>query len=259
MAPQSAFAAAAAGGLHWPSAATSLAGLTQAAAATPAAGAAGEVAVGLSAAPAAGGSAHIPVLQQALKDVEEFDKAFTGFQKSGPGKIPEAIALAWEKVYSHKDRLSKMKDYLWECKLQEQALVGPRPEDTDTADARELMENSVSANINAVAKESQELVSTCERAQTTISGSRGISDQVNELIAKLASAKQKIAEMTTGELPVKEDLQPQVAASFVPISPGVAALLLAGARTHRCGPWTRRRPSRAGMAVPAPAATRRFL
>uniref|UniRef100_A0A7R9ZX16 Uncharacterized protein n=1 Tax=Pyrodinium bahamense TaxID=73915 RepID=A0A7R9ZX16_9DINO len=148
-------------------------------------------------------SAQITALQDTLKDLDNFHRGFEVFRQSakGPTGVPESLSLAWEKVYRHKDRLGKVKDYLWDCTRREEALTGPRPENLGDPDARQKMEGSVSALINNVVRESNELVSTCDKAQRLIGdpSNSGVSDEVMQLSKYLERAREKISNMVVGE------------------------------------------------------------
>lgn len=91
-----------------------------------------------------------------LKMFDTFDSDFQAYAKTDKN-FPPQVLKRWNTVYNLKDPLRKVVDRLWQCTNYEQALTGPRP-DTKGQVGDELMKSSVSARVNAVVRESGELV-----------------------------------------------------------------------------------------------------
>lgn len=191
--------------------------------------------------PAQGGSTHIPVVDTVLEELDNFQKAFEDYQRA-KGALPGSLQDAWKQIYDQKDSLGKVSDFLDSCHKHEKALVGPRPEDMGDPDAKAEMENSVSAYINQVAEQGNELVSLCDQSAFEVTGDNGMAEQVLDLIKKLDGVDAKIVEITTGEVAPVEEVQQALA----PLPPEAIVLLLQSQTAPPSPEGRRRKTCRGG-------------
>lgn len=140
-----------------------------------------------------GGSTHIPVVENVLQEMSDFDKAFKTKKRDA------ALTTAWAGLHGTSPQLTRMKDYLQQCHKMEEQLVGPRPEDNSQPGAADAMENSISAIINQLVMQNGQLQSLSSSTTHEMAGDEGLAKNVTDLADRLEQARQKIESMMSSQ------------------------------------------------------------
>jgi len=171
----------------------------------------------------------------------------TGVTPGGGALGGSGAGLGGAGVAAHNDA-QEVKDKMARCDHMMQVLVGPGPSDA-SRNKKHLLENSISANINAVVRGSKEITGAAQKAVSSLDG---VGDLVEKMVDKVAIAREKLAAITTGPpaLPAPASATTKAAsASMFLLAPDLGA-----PRPLRfCGASSRARQLLAGQRLPIAA------